>query len=145
MPVSLSSPGRPSRALRRGVAALEFAVIAPFLAALTVGMIEIGRGLIVKEALSGASQKACRTGVLPGKSNSDVQSEVDNIMSDLGVTGYNTTILVNGTAVDVSTATRFDQISVKVAVPVSQVFWMTTFFLTQQSLESETVVMMRQG
>jgi Flp pilus assembly protein TadG len=130
---------------RRGASAVEFALIAPFLAALVLGMIEIGRGLMVKETLSDAAQKACRTAALPGKTSANVQSEVDNIMSDNNVSGYTVTILVNGTAGDVANANRFDQISVKVDVPVSQVAWMTTFFLTAQMLESETVVMMRQG
>jgi Flp pilus assembly protein TadG len=130
---------------RRGVSAVEFACVAPFLATLVLGMMEIGRGLMVKEILSDAAQKGCRTAALPGKSNTDVQNDVANIMSDNKVTGFTVTILVNGAAADVSTANRFDQISVKVGVPVSQVFWTTTFFLTTQMVESETVVMMRQG
>jgi Flp pilus assembly protein TadG len=137
---SLSFPSQ-----RRGACAVEFAILAPFLGILVLGMLELGRGLMVKEMLSDASQKACRTAALPGKSNTDVQSEVDNIMLDNGVTGYSTTILVNGAVADVSTANRFDQVSVKVSVPVSQVFWTTTFFLTSKMVESETVVMMRQG
>src|SRR6185437_9411801 len=72
----------PSGRVRRAVAAVEFAVVSPLLATLLLGMLEIGRGLMVKEALSDAAQKACRTAALPGKANSDVQSEVDNIMSD---------------------------------------------------------------
>jgi Flp pilus assembly protein TadG len=143
----LASPCRNhfSRRSRPGVSAVEFAVLAPFIATLVLGMLEIGRGLMVKETLSDATQKACRTAALPGKANSDVTKEVDDIMKDNSVTGYTTTILVNGVVADVSTATRYDQVSVKVAVPASQVFWTTTFYLTATMVESETVVMMRQG
>jgi Flp pilus assembly protein TadG len=140
-----NQPRIPRRAARRAAAAVEFALFSPFLMALVIGMIEIARGLMVKEILSDAAQKACRTAALPGKTSANAQSEVDNIMSDNHVTGYTVTILVNGAAADLSTANRFDQISIKVAVPVSQVFWMTTFFFTSQMVESETVVMMRQG
>jgi Flp pilus assembly protein TadG len=136
---------RRSSSARSGASAVEFALLLPFLGILVIGMLEIGRGLMVKEMLSDAAQKGCRTAALPGKSNSDVQADVANIMSDNGVTGYTTTILVNGVAADVATANCFDQISVKVAVPISSVYWTTTFFLTSQMLESETVVMMRQG
>lgn len=148
MPSLSLRPGLPRRSRdkrRRGAAAVEFAILAPFFAILILGMLEIGRGLMVLEILSDASQKACRTAVVPGKSTADAQAEVANIMSDNGVTGYSVTILVNGTAADVSTANRFDKISVQVSVPVSQVFWTTTFFLKAQTIESETVVMMRQG
>jgi Flp pilus assembly protein TadG len=139
-----SSHGR-RRGTRSGVSAVEFACVAPFLAILLLGMLEIGRGLMVKEILSDAAQKGCRTAQLPGKTNTDVQNDVANIMSDNNVTGFTVTILVNGSVADVGNSNRFDQISVKVAVPVSQVFWMTTFFLNAQMVESETVVMMRQG
>jgi Flp pilus assembly protein TadG len=131
---------------RRGAAAVEFALVAPFLVTLVLGMMELGRAIMVKEMLSNAAQKACRTAAQPGKASSDATSEVANIMSDNNVTGYSTTILVNGVAADISTAKQFDQISIKVSVPVSQVAWTTTFFyLTGATMESETVVMMRQG
>jgi Flp pilus assembly protein TadG len=138
-------PRRLSYRSRSGASAVELAILLPFLGILVVGMLEIGRALVVKEVLSDAAQKGCRTAALPGKSNADVQADVDDIMTDNGVTGYSTTILVNGVAGDVATANRFDRVSVTVVVPVSNVAWTTTFFLTSQMLESETVVMMRQG
>jgi Flp pilus assembly protein TadG len=124
---------------------VELAFLAPLLGTLILGMFELGRGLMVKEFLSDAAQKACRTAALPGKSNSDVSAEIDNIMSDNSVTGYSYTIQVNGATADVNTAKQYDQVSVKVSVPVSQVFWTTSFFLPASSVESETVIMMRQG
>ena len=130
---------------RRAVAAVELAVVAPFIVTLILGMVEIGHGIAVKESLSDAAQKACRTGTKPGKTTADAQAEVDNIMQDLNVTGYTTTILLNGQQVDIKDAVHNDQISVKVSVPVSQIYWTTTFFLPVQDLESETVIMLRQG
>jgi Flp pilus assembly protein TadG len=137
------APRRP--APRRGVSAVEFALVAPLLVTLILGMIELARGFQVKEVLSDATQQACRTASQPGKGNSDVQAQVDNIMADNKITGYSVTILVNGVASDVATATRNDQVSVKVAVPASQVYWVSTLFLKAQMIESETVVMLRQG
>ena len=135
----------PSAAGRRAVAAVELAVVAPFIVTLILGMVEIGHGIAVKESLSDAAQKACRTGTKPGKTTADAQAEVDNIMKDLNITGYTTTILLNGQQVDIKDAVHNDQISVKVSVPVSQIYWTTTFFLPVQDLESETVIMLRQG
>lgn len=138
--------GRPRPAsTRRAAVAVEFAFVLPFLMILVLGMFEIGRGIMVKEFLSDASQKGCRTGALPGKTNADITNDVADIMRDSNVTGYTVTVLVNGVAGDVTTAQRFDQVSVKVSVPTSQVFWVSTFILTATSVESETVVMMRQG
>ena len=141
-----SRPESPRHAQsRRAAVVVEFALVLPFLMILVLGMFEISRGIIVKEFLSDASQKGCRTGALPGKTNTDIQNDVADIMTDSNVTGYTVVILVNGVAGDVTNAQRFDQVSVKVSVPTSQVFWITTFILTASTVESETVVMMRQG
>lgn len=119
-------------------------MVLPFITTLVLGMIEIGHAIMIKESLSDAAQKACRMAAQPGKTTA--QAEVDNIMSDLGITGYTTTILVNGNAVtDIASATHNDQISIKVSVPVSQIVWTTTFFLPANELGSETAVMLRQG
>jgi Flp pilus assembly protein TadG len=135
---------RPSRRRLAG-AAVEFALVLPFLATILLGMFEISRAILIKELLSDAVQSACRRASLPGKTNADVTAQVDTIMSANNIQGYSTTILVNGTAMDVSYAQRYDTVSVKVSVPVPQVFWATTFFITNKMIESETVAMMRQG
>jgi Flp pilus assembly protein TadG len=129
------------------MAVVEFALLAPLLVSLVLGMFELARGLMVKEMLSDAAQKGCRTGVLPGKTNSDITSDVNNILADNGIasTDVTTTIQVNGRTADLSTANPNDKISVKVAIPVAKVYWVGTVFLSAQSVESETVVMLRQG
>src|SRR5262245_39873573 len=136
---------RPRRSARPAAAAVEFALVLPFLVTLFLGMFEISRALLVKETLSNAVQRACRTASLPGKSNSDVNQDVSDILAGAGISGYTVTTLVNDLAADVATAGRGDKVSVKIAVPVSQVFWVSTFFVTASSVESETVVMYRQG
>jgi Flp pilus assembly protein TadG len=131
--------------LRRGASAIEFAFLAPLLATLVLGTIELARAFQVKEMLSNAAQRAARVGTVPTKSNADIQAAVADIMADRNITGYTVTILVNGAATDAQSAKHNDQISVKVAVPVSQVYWVSTFFVTASMQESETVVMLRQG
>jgi Flp pilus assembly protein TadG len=145
--IRLTSPSRVAPAGRRAAAAVEFAVLAPFLFTLAMGAFELGRGLMVRQVLTDAARKACRTGALPGKANSDVTSDVNDILLDNNIpTSVATiTILVNGTSVDVSTAQQGDQISVKVAVPFNKVTWTPLFFFNSASVESETLVMMRQG
>jgi Flp pilus assembly protein TadG len=130
---------------RQAAAAVEFALVLPFLVTLLLGMFEISRVLLVKETLSNAAQQACRTGARPGKASSDVTAEVDTVMSNASLSQYSVTILVNDVSADVSTASRGDKVSVKVGVPVSQVFWVSTLFISGSTVESETVVMMRQG
>src|SRR5262245_58450199 len=58
-------PGAPARGReRRGVAAVEFAVMATLLFTLVFGMIEVGRGMMVAEMLNNAARNGCRVAVL---------------------------------------------------------------------------------
>jgi Flp pilus assembly protein TadG len=132
---------------RRGTAVVEFAVFVPILATLMMGMFEMGRAMNVKDILSDAARKAGRTGILPNKATSDITTEASNILSDnsISTTNMTVTVLVNGAPADASTAQRGDQISVKVSVPAADVLWVSPFFLKSATVESETIVMMRQA
>ena len=83
----------------------------------------------------------------PGKDNAAITADVKSILSDnkIDSTSATITIMVNGVVADASTAKRRDQVSVKVSIPVSKVYWTTTIFLSGTDVESETVAMMRQG
>jgi Flp pilus assembly protein TadG len=136
----------PSRS-RRAIAAVEFAVLAPFLFVLAMGAFEVGRAIMVRQTLTDAARKACRTGALPGHANTDITSDINDILSDNNIptSAATITILVNGQSADAATAQQGDQVSVKVSVPFSKVTWTPLFFFTNASVESEALVMMRQG
>jgi len=141
-----SNAARPvTRQVRRGAAVAEFALLAPFFVALIVGSFELSRGLWTKEILSDAARRACRTGCQPNTSNATIISDVNNILTDnkIDSTKATITILVNGQAVDASTAQQNDKISVRVALPTSATMMVTAVFLKSGTIESETVVMMR--
>jgi Flp pilus assembly protein TadG len=136
----------PKRAPRKGLAVVELAIIVPVLVFLTIGMIEVARGLMVKETLSNAARKGCRTGILPTGTTNSISADINQVLTDNNIASSNATItvMVNGKVVDASTAVQHDQISVKVSIPVSQVAWITPFFLPGSDIESDTMVMMRQ-
>lgn len=136
---------RMPRPVRSGVAAVEFAAVLPLLMTLLLGMFEISRALQVKECLTNAAHRGTRIGSLPGKTNTQIQAEVDDIMSHASLSHYSVTVLINDQPGDVTNAKRNDKISVSVSIPVSQIFWVTTMFLKSDMTTSETVIMMRQG
>jgi Flp pilus assembly protein TadG len=142
---------------RRGIAVTEFAIVCPILALVLMGMIELCRGIQVKVILSDAARKGCRTGIQRDKGNADITSDCTNIMTDnnLDSTKFNPsagigsiTITVtdpNGTSLGESLdAPSGSVVSVQVSIPVSSTSWVPSVFLTTGSLESETVVMMKQ-
>lgn len=129
-----------------GVAAVEFAVIAPVLVFVVIGMLELARGLQIKETLTDAARKGCRTGLPSTGTNAAVIADINTVLTNnnLSSTAATITIQVNGVSVDVSTAAANTPISVKVAIPYSSTGSITGFFLTGASIESENIVMMSQ-
>src|ERR1700730_15215112 len=132
MRLHLKAPGTKSvRIPRRGLAAVEMAVIAPVLVFLTIGMLEMARGMMVKETLTDAARIGCRTGILPNSTNSLVTADINAVLTNNNLPAGNATvqILVNDKAADVGTAKASNKISVRVSIAVSQVAWITPMFL----------------
>jgi Flp pilus assembly protein TadG len=135
---------------------VEFAIVVPVLVTLMLGLFELSRGMMVKQALSGAARKGCRTGILKQYGSSDITSDATNVLRDNGfdVTKFNPpsvgtiTILVadpNGNSLsDALDAPSGSTVSVQVSIPASSVDWATSLFLTNSMLVSDTVVMMKQ-
>ena len=116
------TPARP-RPSRRGAAAVEFAVVAPILFAVVLGIIEIGRGLMTIHMLNNAARAGCRVGVIEGKATSDISTTVTNVLSAQGMTAEGVTVEVNDGSADASTAQAGDEITVIVSIPASKVTW----------------------
>ena len=66
---------------RGGAAAVEFALVAPVFFGFTLGMVEIGRGVMVQQILTNASREGCRQAVLDGATGSAVTTFVKNYMA----------------------------------------------------------------
>ena len=133
---------------RRGAVAVEMALMAPFLAAMTLGICEIGQLASIQSYLSEAAYAGCSTGSQPASSNSTVISNVKNCLIASNVTAASAviTIKVNNVAADVATAQLNDEITVTVAVPISAVSWVGTYyFVPGSSVLTRTVVMLKQG
>ena len=142
---------------RRGAAVVEFAIVCPILALVLLGMIELCRGIQVKVMLSDAARKGCRTGIQRDKANADITTDCTNIMTDnnFDSTKFNPSAGIGSITITVTDpngnilADSLDApsgsiVSVQVSIPVSSTTWVPSVFLTTGSLESETVVMMKQ-
>jgi len=128
---------------RRGAAIVEFAVIAPVLVFLSLGMMEMGRGIMVKDNLTDAARVGCRTAIMPSATNTSVTSDINTSLTANNIAPSNVTvqILVDGVVKDVSAANTGSKISVMVSIPVSKLAWITPRFLPASAVESEVVVM----
>jgi Flp pilus assembly protein TadG len=109
---------------RSGAAVLEFAIVAPVLFLIILGIIEVGRGLMVTHLLTNAARQGCRLGVIEGTSTAQISTVVLNTLKSQGINGNTVTIQVNDGVADASTAQAGDEITVLITVPASQVTWL---------------------
>jgi Flp pilus assembly protein TadG len=138
----------PRAARRRGIAAVEFALVTPLLAGVIIGVLELNRGLMAKQILDQAARKGCETASLVLQNNATVIGDINNVLSsnNIDASAVTITILVNGAANDVIQSKFNDKISVSVSIPVSKVSWTSTYqYLVGSTVESETVIMSRRG
>lgn len=143
-PSAFNSP-RPQRccpmkrgARRSGAALVEFALVAPLLLLVMLGMIEVGRGIMVTEILGHAARIGARTGAISTGTTSSVTSAVNDMMTGASLTGYTLQVKVNGVVSDLSTAKTGDEITVTVSIPYANVTWVgNPRFLSGKSLKGQ--------
>jgi Flp pilus assembly protein TadG len=122
---------------RRGASTVEFAIVAPILFTVVLGIIEVGRGLMAIHLLNNAARAGCRVGVIEGKSTSDINTAVTNLLTAQGISSEGVTVEVNDGSADASTAQAGDEITVIVSVPVSKVSWVPGTSYLQGSLSGQ--------
>lgn len=112
---------------RRGVAAVEFAFVAPVFLVLVMGMIEVGRGLMVQQVLINATREGARRATLPDATTDLVKSAVLDYATRGSVKLYGTDINVSP---DPSGTFNNEQIRVDVQIPYSRVSWVIGKYIT---------------
>jgi Flp pilus assembly protein TadG len=109
---------------RSGASTVEFAMVAPVFFLFILGIIEVGRGIMVTHLLTNAARVGCRTGVIQNTSTQQITAAVVNSLSQQGIRSEVTTVQVNDGVADASTAKAGDEITVRVTVPVSRITWL---------------------
>lgn len=132
-------PGKPGFN-RPGTAAVEFAIVLPFVMVVFLGIIEFGRVMMVQQVITNAAREACRSAVLPGGSISSSRDLVTTYLGNVNITLSSPTTQVT-VSPDPTTATQGTAITVSITVPYSSVSWLPTpIFMAGKQLNA-TVVM----
>ena len=128
---------RGGRLVRRGVAATEFAIVAPVFFLLVFGMIEYGRMVMVQQVITNASREGARVGVLDGSTSTNVTTAVNNYLTSAKISGATTTCNPSNP----SSAGYGQPVTVTVSVPFSSVSWMPTpLFLGGKTLTATSTM-----
>ncbi|MGI9427665.1 MAG: TadE/TadG family type IV pilus assembly protein [Bythopirellula sp.] len=125
---------------RRGVAAVEFAIVAPIFFMLVFGCIEFGRALMVQQILTNASRVGARQAITLNASESAVVSAASSYASSTSVPGVNVSVSPSP-----GSAKAGDMVSVTVAVPFNNISWIPApWFMGGATLDA-TSVMRKEG
>jgi len=102
---------------------LEFAIVAPIFFLLVLGIIEIGRGVMVRHMLTNAARQGCRLGIIEGTSNAQINNAATAALAPTGISNDSVTVQVNDGSSDAANAQPGDEITVVVSVPVQNISW----------------------
>ena len=134
---------------RRGAVMLEFAFVLPLFLMLVLGIIEVGRLLMVTQLVTEASRAACRLAVLAGATATDVTNEATESLQAGGISSSAVTVTITGqTAVggpidqpiNLATISEGCAVSVKVEVTFATVAWVTPTFFRAPKVSVATVM-----
>jgi Flp pilus assembly protein TadG len=123
-----------ARIQRRGVAVVEFAIVAPVFFLMVIGFIEFGRALMVQQVLINASRVGARQASTTGATTALVQSAVQGYTNGVAVSGVTVTV-----SPDPSTAVAGTAITVQTSVPYATVSWLKPpWFLGAKTLRASS-------
>ena len=122
--------------MQRGVAAVEFAIVAPVFFILLMGMMEMGRALMVQQVLTNASREAARTAIVGTASGSSVTTAAVTYATNAKVNGVTAVV-----SPDPATAAPGSTVTVTVSVPYSNVTWVPLpKYLKTATLSAQTAM-----
>src|SRR5437764_216568 len=131
---------RTIRKARKGGSAVEMAIVAPVFVALILGQIGTGRLGMVSQLITTAARDGCRVAVIPGATQSDVQSRVETVLAGSGIS-VGTVTPTCPSPYSWDEAPRGTAITVSLSVPYSQVTWLgAPFFLSGATVSSSATM-----
>lgn len=131
---------RPGRRASRGVAAVEFAIVAPIFFLLVIGIIEVGRAIMVQQVLINASRVGARRAAMLSSTEEDVLAAVTEFTSGVGVNSVTATV-----SPDPETAEGGTSLTVSTSVSYANVSWLPTPWFMGGKTLSSSAVMRKEG
>jgi Flp pilus assembly protein TadG len=133
-PNGRSRRGRRRQGSRLGVAAAEFAIVAPLFLLFVIGIVELGRALMVQQVLINASRVGARQAITLGATSSSVVSAVADYSASVAVPGVTVTVSPSPSAAAAGTP-----ITVTTSVSYSNVSWLPSpWFLGGATLRASS-------
>lgn len=105
-----------------------------------LGMIDIGRAMMVGEVTAGAARVGARAAAVTGAANNDVAAAVAAYLGAGGISNAATTISVNGVdGADLANAATGDSVKVSVQAPMDSNSWLPSSFFGARTISGVAV------
>jgi Flp pilus assembly protein TadG len=126
---------------RAGAAVVEFAIVGPLMVMLTMGMMEVGRAVMVKQVMINASREGARMAILPSTNSEDVIAQVQSQLAASSING--TTVTLNPPSL--ANAAAGTPVTVSISVNANQVSWVPNPAFTLNRTISAATTMRRES
>ena len=134
---------------RRGVAAIELAIVLPIFLMVVMGLVEFGRAMMVGQLVTNAARQGAREAVIDGATNSSVETMVKSfVSSSAGVAASDVTVDIvvdpgtgNPDPLDIlGNAQPKDICKVTVKVPYDKVAYVAGRYLADKELKGSCIM-----
>ena len=133
---SITANVRRRRAVRRGAAAVEFAIVATVFFMFVFAIFEIGRLVMLQQIMGEACRQGARRAVLENANETAVETLVTSRLAANSIAGATVTITWPGQAAqpDLARLGFQDPITVRATVPYSSVSWLIPTWVSQTAV-----------
>jgi Flp pilus assembly protein TadG len=122
---------------RKGIVAVEVAVVFPLFLLLVVGTIDVGRAIMVQQTLVEAARAGCRVYCIAQElSNADSLAVIAQAMNQADLDGYTVDFDPNSSA----SMKHKAPVTVSVSIPYSQVSWLASWFFSGSTLTGSCIM-----
>lgn len=125
---------------RKGSSVVEFALVAPVFFLLMIGIIEVGRALMVQQVLINASRVGARRAVTLSATEAQVISAVNEYADGVGVSGLTVAVSPDPAAASTGAA-----ITVTASIDFADVSWIPSPWFMGGKTVSASSVMRKEG
>lgn len=134
---------------RKGAALVEMALVLPIFFAVTLGIVEFGRAMMVGQMVTNAAREGARVAVLDGSTNAAVTQEIrDFLQQAINVDPALVVVDITVTpgpgnddpANQLSAAQARDLCSIEVKVPFNEVSYLSAKYLKDKTLSGHAAM-----
>jgi Flp pilus assembly protein TadG len=120
--------------MRPGVAAVEFAVVAPVFFILMIAAFEFGRINVIRHTADNAAYEGARCAMVPGATAAEAVAKANSILGIVGARGVTVTVSPANLAPDV------EQVTVNVDVPMNVNGWIAPRFSGNSTIHASSTL-----